>query len=116
MARTKAIIVSTTHWDREWYWPLEKFRFHLVKVMDLVIDTLESDPDFHSFTFDGQSIVIEDYLEIKPERGQLLEKLVRAGRLHFGPWYCQPDEFLVSGESLIRNFEVGIRIAQGLGA
>lgn len=113
--RTKAIVVSTTHWDREWYWPLEKFRFHLVKVMDEIVETLENDPGFHSFTFDGQSIVIEDYLEIRPEKREALERLVQAGRLFFGPWYCQPDEFLVSGESLIRNLETGIRIAGQLG-
>lgn len=115
MDRIRAILVSSTHWDREWYWPLERFRFELVHVMDRLLDTLESDPRYKSFTFDGQSIVIEDYLEIRPERRAVLERLVRDGRLFFGPWYVQPDEFLVSGESLVRNFERGIRVASGLG-
>ena len=32
-----------------------------------------------------------------------------------GPWYVLPDEFLVSGESLIRNLEMGRKLARGLG-
>jgi len=115
MEKIRAILVSSTHWDREWYWPLERFRFEMVHVMDRLLDTLESDPRFRSFTFDGQSIVIEDYLEIRPDKRAALENLVKAGRLFFGPWYVQPDEFLVSGESLIRNFERGIRTASGVG-
>ena len=115
MKKTLAILVSSTHWDREWYWPLERFRFHLVDVMDDVLDTLSNDDGFHSFTFDGQSIVIEDYLEIRPERRKQLEEFVGNGRLLFGPWYVQPDEFLVSGESLVRNFERGIAVARAVG-
>ncbi len=115
MEKIRAILVSSTHWDREWYWPLERFRFELVHVMDRLLDTLVSDPAFVSFTFDGQSVVLEDYLEIRPERRPLLENLVRRGRLFFGPWYVQPDEFLVSGESLVRNFERGIRVASEVG-
>jgi len=115
MSKAKAILVSTTHWDREWYWPLERFRFELVGVIDDLLETLERREDFHSFTFDGQSIVVEDYLEIRPEKRETLERLVRRGRLFFGPWYVQPDEFLVSGESLVRNFERGIRVASSFG-
>lgn len=116
MKKTISVLVSTTHWDREWYRPFECFRFGMVSVMDNVLDTLESDPRFHSFTFDGQSIVIRDYLEIRPAARERIERLVEDGRLLFGPWYVQPDEFLVSGESLVRNMEVGIAMARDMGA
>ena len=28
------IVVSHTHWDREWYQPFEAFRVRLVRMMD----------------------------------------------------------------------------------
>jgi alpha-mannosidase len=40
---------------------------------------------------------------------------VRAGRIAVGPWYVLPDELLVSGESLVRNLEIGHRLASGFG-
>jgi alpha-mannosidase len=107
--------VSHTHWDRAWYWPFEKFRIRLVQTVDQILHILNSNASFKSFTLDGQTIVLEDYLEIKPERQADLERLVRSGRLIIGPWYVLPDEFLVSGESLIRNLMLGHKIAKQFG-
>lgn len=111
----KGIVVSHTHWDRAWYWTFEQFRIRLVETVDQVIDILNTIPQYKSFTLDGQTIVLEDYLEIKPERRQDLERLVQARKLFIGPWYILPDEFLVSGESLIRNLMLGNRIAKQFG-
>jgi mannosylglycerate hydrolase len=111
----KGIVVSHTHWDRAWYWPYEQFRIRLVQVVDQVMDILMSDPDYKSFTLDGQTVVLEDYLEIKPERKADLERLIGSGRLLIGPWYILPDEFLVSGESLIRNLMLGHKVAKQFG-
>ena len=44
-----------------------------------------------------------------------LGALVRAGRLSAGPWVTQMDEFLVSGESHVRNLELGLERARQLG-
>ena len=38
-----------------------------------------------------------------------------AGRVSLGPWYTLPDEHLVSGESLLRNLELGLERAGELG-
>lgn len=111
----KGIVVSHTHWDRAWYWPYEQFRIRLVQTVDQVLDILTTDPDYKSYTLDGQTVVLEDYLEIKPERETDLERLIRSGRLVIGPWYVLPDEFLVSGESLIRNLMLGHKIAKRFG-
>ena len=100
-------LVPHTHWDREWYLPFQVFRLKLVHLMDLLLDTLERDPAFTSFTLDGQTSVLEDYLELRPERRADVEHLVRQGRLLIGPWYVLPDEFLVSPEALIRNLLAG---------
>jgi len=109
------MVVSHTHWDREWYLPFEAFRARLVGLMDRLLHLLETDPDYKHFTLDGQSIILKDYLEIRPERRQDIVRQVQAGRLLVGPWYVLADEFLVGGEALIRNLQTGIAIARQFG-
>ena len=113
MIRT-AHYVRSSHWDREWYEPVQGFRLRLVAVLDGVLDLLAADPAFR-YTMDGQSIPIDDYLEVRPERADDVGRHARDGRLKVGPWYTAPDEWLVSGESLVRNLEMGIARAAGLG-
>jgi len=108
-----AIVIPHTHWDREWYLPFEAFRMKLVALVDRLCEMLETDPE-DSFHFDGQTIILEDYEEIRG-RSETLRKLVKEGRIQIGPWYILPDEFLPSGEAHIRNFQLGIRIAQKWG-
>ena len=102
-------IVSHTHWDREWYMSFQKFRRRFVKLMDRLIDLLESRDDYKFFTLDGQVLVLKDYLEIRPENAGRIIRLVQEGRLLIGPWYSQPNDFMVSGEALIRNLMLGFR-------
>jgi mannosylglycerate hydrolase len=110
-------VVPHTHWDREWYLPLETFRIRLAHTLDEVMDVLEADPGM-CFTLDGQSVLLEDYAEYRPDGEHLrrLRKLVRSGRLAVGPAYQQPDELLVGGESLVRNFLVGAKVCRRFGA
>src|SRR5258705_5284637 len=108
-------VISHTHWDREWYLTHEQFRFRLVALVDRLLDLLDADPNYKYFHLDGQTIVLEDYLEIRPEQEPRLRKAIEAGRILIGPWYVMPDEFLVSGESLIRNLLRGHRISHQFG-
>ncbi len=108
-------VVPHTHWDREWYRPLEGFRLELGRVVDGVIDVLERDPDFASFTLDGQAIVLEDYLEVRPENETRLRALLGAGRVEVGPSYVLPDEFLVGAEPLVRNLLLGRAVCERFG-
>ncbi len=101
--KDKAIVVTHTHWDREWYKPFQYFRSNLVKLIDLLIQINEN-KEF-VFMLDGQTVVLEDYLEIRPELQDKLLELIRKGKILVGPWYLLPDEWLVGGESLIRNLE-----------
>ena len=109
------LVVPHTHWDREWYLPFESFRLRLGTVVDGVLDTLEGDPSFTSFTLDGQAIVLEDYVEVRPENEGRLRELLDAGRLEVGPSYVLPDEILVGGESLVRNLLLGRRVCRRFG-
>lgn len=111
----KVHIVSHTHWDREWYRPYEYFRSKLVFVIDRLLSILETDSSYLHFLLDGQTLPLEDYLEIRPENTQLLTEHIRSGRIIVGPWYIQPDEFAPDGESLIRNLQIGMKIAEKFG-
>src|ERR687895_2532577 len=75
---------------------------------------MEGDPRW-VFTLDGQLATVDDYLEVRPEAEERIRMLVREGRLAIGPWHVLMDEFLVSGESIVRNLELGLRRAQELG-
>jgi alpha-mannosidase len=107
-------LIPHTHWDREWYRPFQSFRMQLVDLVDRILDMLEADPDF-AFTLDGQLATIDDYLEIRPEQAERIRGHVQSGRLAIGPWQILMDEFLVSGETLVRNLEMGWRRAEDFG-
>ncbi len=109
------LVVPHTHWDREWYLPFELFRLRLGATVDGVLDTLERDPSFASFTLDGQAIVLEDYVDVRPEHEGRLRALLAAGRLEAGPSYVLPDEILVGGESLVRNLLLGRSVCRRFG-
>jgi membrane-associated phospholipid phosphatase len=113
--RWRAFVVPHTHWDREWEERFEGYRARLVTMVSRLLDLLERDPSFTSFTFDGQTIPMEDHLEKRPEDRPRIEALVRAERLFVGPWYVLADNLLVSGESLVRNFQEGSRVAASFG-
>jgi alpha-mannosidase len=112
--RTVVHLVPHTHWDREWYLPFQSFRMRLVELVDGLLDEMEADPRVR-FTLDGQTATVDDYLEIRPENTARLAGLVASGRLAVGPWRILMDEFLVSGEVIVRNLEAGMRRAAELG-
>lgn len=107
-------VISHTHWDREWYFSFEQFRYRLVKLMDTLLDIMEKEKEY-IFHLDAQTIVLEDYLKIRPQNKGLLEKYIKEGRIIVGPWYVQNDFYLTSGEATIRNLMVGSKIANEFG-
>ncbi len=108
-------LISHTHWDREWYLPFQQFRRKFIHLLDKVLEMLENDPEFKYFLLDGQTILLDDYLQINPDREPTLSKFIKAGRLLIGPWYISPDEFLVAPESHIRNLLEGDKVCQNYG-
>ena len=108
-------VLPHTHWDREWYDPFPTFRGRLVQMLDELLPRLLGDPSFSHFQLDGQMAVVDDYLAVRPEQRESLQSLSAGGRLSMGPWYVLPDEFLVSGETLIRNLQLGIARAEEFG-
>jgi alpha-mannosidase len=114
--RKRLTVVSHTHWDREWYQPFQEFRIRLVQLVDGLLEILGHDPDYRHFTLDGQTILVEDYLAVRPEREEQIRQYVQDRRLSIGPWYILPDEFLVSPEATVRNLILGDRTARRYGA
>lgn len=108
-------MVPHTHWDREWYAPFQTFRLKLVDLLDELLPRLEADGSFAHFMLDGQMAVVEDYLAIRPESESRLRRLATSGRLAMGPWYILMDEFLVSGETIVRNLQKGMARAAEFG-
>jgi len=110
--KNKLNIVFQTHWDREWYYPFEYYRHRLMQVMDRVIEALNNN-EINYFVLDGQVAALEDYYEVANEdKIKIVKHLVAIGKIIIGPWYVLGDEFLVNGEGIIRNLEIGIEIAK----
>jgi mannosylglycerate hydrolase len=113
--RLQVTLVSHTHWDRAWYVPYQEFRIRLVRLVDRLLELLHTHPDFGVFMLDGQTSVLEDYLNVRPQRAAELQALCRSGRILVGPWYILADEFLSSPEALIRNLMWGHRMGLAYG-
>lgn len=107
-------ICLQTHWDREWYVHRRVYQLRLAEVLDAVLDGLDAGW-LPCFTLDGQTALLPDYLELRPENETRLRRYIEAGKLTVGPWWVMPDTLLVSGESILRNLEMGIRTAKRFG-
>ncbi|HXM57133.1 MAG TPA: hypothetical protein VOB72_17165, partial [Candidatus Dormibacteraeota bacterium] len=70
-ARPDVHVVFHTHWDREWYLPFAVYRRRLVALIDSLLLALEREPDLR-FHLDGQMAIVDDYLELRPERAAAL--------------------------------------------
>lgn len=108
-------VIPHTHWDREWYLPRAAFVARLVPAFDDLLDRFDHDPGLRSFFLDGQTVLLEDYLRVRPDQRPRVEAFVRSGRLEIGPWYVLADELVPSAESLVRNLLLGRADAERLG-
>lgn len=86
----------------------------LLRVFDNVLDMLESGK-IPSFYFDGQTSALLDYLEIRPEKEDLIRKFVKEKKLFIGPFYCLADEFLTDEKCFRKNLEIGLKTAKEFG-
>jgi len=109
MPKYTAHVISNTHWDREWRYPFQTYRMDLVDLMDDLFEVLDKRPDYTSFLLDSQTIVLEDYLEIRPEKIDDIRRHAETGRIKIGPWYTLPDEWGCPGEAIVRNLVMGHR-------
>lgn len=107
---------SGTHWDREWYRPFEGFRVRLVDMLDRAVECAQDIPGYGSFFLDGQSIILKDYLEARPDRREQIDRLLHEEKLFAGPFYVLQDEMVEDGELFVRNLQKGIALAREHGS
>ena len=106
--KKKVYIISHSHWDREWYMAYEQHHMRLIELIDDLLELFEVDPSFNSFHLDGQTIILDDYLQVRPEKRQAIQQAINEGKLRIGPFYILQDEFLISSESNVRNMLIGM--------
>ncbi|MEB3206662.1 MAG: glycoside hydrolase family 38 C-terminal domain-containing protein [Vampirovibrionales bacterium] len=112
---SKVSVYHHTHWDREWYAPMRSYQMRLAKVLDALQSILAPNGPLQNFTLDGQTVLLDDVLVLRPQLAPWLAEQIASKRLSIGPWFVMPDVVLVSGESLIRNLELGIKTAKAWG-
>ncbi|WP_252229864.1 MULTISPECIES: glycoside hydrolase family 38 C-terminal domain-containing protein [unclassified Clostridium] len=115
MIKKKVYVVPHSHWDREWYFSIEDSNVLLSENIPYLMDVLEEDKEFSSYTFDAQLSIVEEYLKLYPEDRERLEKLIKDKRIFVGPWYTQTDSLLVNKESIVRNLLYGTRLGDKYG-
>ncbi|MBN1045713.1 MULTISPECIES: glycoside hydrolase family 38 C-terminal domain-containing protein [Clostridium] len=115
MIKKKVYVVPHSHWDREWYFSIEDSNVLLSENIPYLMDVLEGDKEFSSYTFDAQLSIVEEYLKLYPEDRERLEKLIKDKRIFVGPWYTQTDSLLVNKESIVRNLLYGTRLGDKYG-
>lgn len=115
MSKKTINLINGTHWDREWRHTAEQSKLRLADLMDNIIDILENKTNYKYFCVDGGTIVIEDYLTIRPENKERVQKLIKEGKMIIVNWYTLPETNTVAPESLVRNLLWGHKMAKELG-
>ncbi|MET1151878.1 alpha-mannosidase [Enterococcus faecium] len=113
--KKKVYIISHSHWDREWYMAYEQHHMRLIELIDDLLELFEVDPSFNSFHLDGQTIILDDYLQVRPEKRQAIQQAINEGKLRIGPFYILQDDFLISSESNVRNMLIGMEESRNWG-
>lgn len=108
-------IVPHSHWDREWYFTTSRSKIYLMNNLKKVLSLLKEDNGYDTYTLDGQTSLLDDYLAWCPEDREVIKELVQEGKLIVGPWYTQTDQMVISGESIVRNMLYGMNISKGFG-
>ncbi len=112
--KKQVIAYVHSHWDREWYREFEVFRMRLLRVFDNILDMLETNK-LPSFYFDGQTVALTDYLELRPEKEEQIRRFIKEKRLFIAPFYCLVDEFLTDENCFRKNLEIGLKVAKDFG-
>jgi alpha-mannosidase len=107
---THIYIINHTHWDREWFLTSEYTSRWIPNLINKLEQLRGNNPSYH-FLLDGQTLVIEDLLQLAPHMQNTVRELVKDGCLAIGPYYAQLDWQLATGELLIRNLQYGLHDA-----
>ncbi len=101
-------LLCNAHLDPVWLWKREEGMAEAISTFRVAAKFCE---EFDGFIFNhNESVLYEWVEENEPELFAKIQKLVSEGRWHImGGWYLQPDCVMPSGESFIRQMEIGRR-------
>jgi len=102
MRKLIGFVITAGHMDIEWYQPLRSYRFWTAECFKDLFTAARRD-DFGVYVLDGQVFPLLEHLEIAPEDGDGIKRMIKAKKLAIGPFYTQFDEWLSSPENIIRN-------------
>ncbi|MCS5420611.1 MULTISPECIES: glycoside hydrolase family 38 C-terminal domain-containing protein [Psychrilyobacter] len=107
-------MIAHTHWDREWYFTTLDTQVLALKSFKEIFGALEENSKLN-YHLDGQSSLMEDYLNLRGKDLNRVKKLIQEKRLFIGPWHTQPDLFNIGCESVFRNLKYGKTYAENMG-
>jgi len=99
-------LICNAHIDPVWQWEWEEGAASAVSTFRAAADFCE---EFDDFVFCHNEAVLYRWVEeYEPKLFKRIQKLVAAGKWHImGGWYLQPDCNMPSGESIIRQMQLG---------
>ncbi len=101
-------LLCNAHLDPVWLWKREEGTAEAISTFRVAAKFCK---EFDGFIFNhNESVLYEWVEENEPELFKKIQKLVKEGKWHImGGWYLQPDCVMPSGESFIRQMEIGTR-------
>lgn len=112
--KKKAYTFHHTHWDAEWYFTEQHSQIQFVYHMNELFEALDKGL-IDNYHMDGKSSCMEDYFETCPQDKEKFNKYVKEGKIVVGPLYEQLSSFIAPGESVIKNLQIGMRLADEYG-
>lgn len=101
-------LLCNAHLDPVWLWKREEGIAEAISTFRISAKFCE---EYDGFVFNhNESVLYEWVEENEPGLFKKIQKLVKEGKWHImGGWFLQPDCLMPSGESFIRQIEVGNR-------
>lgn len=99
-------MLCNAHLDPVWLWQKEEGMAEAISTFRVAADFCEK---YDGFIFNhNESVLYEWVEEYEPALFARIQKLVKEGKWRImGGWYLQPDCVMPSGESILRQIEVG---------
>lgn len=107
---TKLHVLTFLNWEREGARTFEASRVELLDTLDAFITLMESNEEVQAiryFMLGGQTVILEDLAQVRPNLLSLLVIYNAGGKLGVGPFYTQVDGMLSSGEAILRDLLIG---------
>ena len=99
-------LICNAHIDPAWLWEWEEGTAAALSTFRAAADFCE---EFDEFVFNHNESLLYEYIEeLDPPLFERIRTLVEAGKwIIMGGWFLQPDCNIPSGESILRQIEVG---------